>query len=606
MLEMTVEKLIESVDSEQRQYLLPTIQRGFVWEEKRIEELFDSLMRGFPISSFLFWEVPDKDKNSFKFYAFEKDYNFYDDKPREFSNFGNLMPHRAVLDGQQRITSLYIGLKGSYIPKSSKPGKKSAADLKPKMLYLNLLKTNAEDDNGDADAGLDKLYEFKFLTEDEVKKVNENAADTQHFWFKVGDILNKEIFPKSTVIEKVLKKNELLMKKIDNIELPADILIMLWDSIRKDEVIEYHSTENKSLEDVLKIFVRINNGGKPVALSDLLVSLATVKLEHHADVTNDLKAIVKEVNDIGGKDYFNVSRDFVLRTFLVLCGEDSEDKKTIKFSVENFQNGNRMKKIDDEWNKMSKAIKLAVTLVHDFGFTQKHFASNNALIPLAHYIYLKDNKNYDADKSKMIHWFISATLGGVFSSRTDEKINNFRNILNKSHESFPLRKMLGVADGTTDEDLTKKLVDLIMTANYGYIKSAWMALSILYKNPAALAPKANFDIDHMFPKSKISALKDLASQGVLDKSMETELENYYNDFCDTLPNLQILPSAENKEKSSKYFSEWVKNQSDEYRDKNFVPDVDFKLANFKNFIDAREKLIREKLFDNLNSAFQKI
>lgn len=62
---MTVEKIIRGV--EKKQFLLPTIQRGFVWEEKKIEDLFDSIMRGFLISSFLFWEVPDEDEHTFKF-----------------------------------------------------------------------------------------------------------------------------------------------------------------------------------------------------------------------------------------------------------------------------------------------------------------------------------------------------------------------------------------------------------------------------------------------------------------------------------------------------------------------------------------------------------
>ena len=102
MKELTIANLIRGV--EKRQYLLPTIQRGFVWESKKIETLFDSLLRGFPISSFLFWEVPDEDEDKFKFYDFVRDYNFYGTDPRSFAEFGKA-PHMAVLDGQQRITS---------------------------------------------------------------------------------------------------------------------------------------------------------------------------------------------------------------------------------------------------------------------------------------------------------------------------------------------------------------------------------------------------------------------------------------------------------------------------------------------------------------------
>ena len=585
---MTVEKIIRGV--EKKQFLLPTIQRGFVWESKKIEDLFDSIMRGFPISSFLFWEVPDEEEHTFKFYDFIKDYNFYGEDPRSFAEFKKA-PHMAVLDGQQRITSFYIGLKGSYIPKSNKRGRKSNKDLKLKKLYLNLLKINADDNNGDADAGLDNVYEFKFLTEDDAAK-----RDAETFWFEVGKILDSEFDNKGDIAD-FLFENELVDGK-SYLKLPYKILDGLWDCIRHNEVIKYYSTENKKLDDVLNIFVRINNGGKAVALSDLLVSLATVHLKKHSDIANELTTIVKEVNNIGGKNYFNVSRDFILRTFLV-CADNSEDKKSIKFDVDNFKDDTRMKKIDDNFDKMVDAIKKAVTLVKDFGFTQKHFASNNALIPLAHYIYL--NENYAAEKGKMIHWFISATLGGVFSSRTDEQLNEFRKKINKNHESFPLKEMLKAKD-KTDEEIAENLVDLIMEANYGYGKSAWMALAILYDDKNYTSPNAEYDIDHMFPKSNISALKNSASQGILDKSKETELESYYENFVDSLPNLQILTAAENKKKSSTYFSDWIKTQSEEYLDENFVPDVkDFRLVNFKNFIDEREKLIRKKIFDNLKT-----
>ena len=63
MKELTIANLIRGV--EKRQFLLPTIQRGFVWEAKKIETLFDSLLRGFPISSFLFWEVPETEDLKF-------------------------------------------------------------------------------------------------------------------------------------------------------------------------------------------------------------------------------------------------------------------------------------------------------------------------------------------------------------------------------------------------------------------------------------------------------------------------------------------------------------------------------------------------------------
>ena len=591
MKELTIANLIRGV--EKRQFLLPTIQRGFVWEAKKIETLFDSLLRGFPISSFLFWEVPDEDEHTFKFYDFVKDFNFYGTDPRSFAEFEKA-PHMAVLDGQQRITSFYIGLKGSYIPQVIKRGRKSADDIpKPQKLYLNLLKINADSDVGDDDAGLDNVYEFKFLSAEDAKK-----RDAETFWFEVGKILDNE-FNESADIADFLVKNNLIDSNTHlYIKLAYKILNRLWDRIKTKPVIEYHLESNKSLDEVLNIFVRINNGGKPVELSELLISLITAQLKDF-DVENELIRIVNEVNNIGGEKSFNVGKDFILKAFLVLCGDNSNDKNSIKFKIENFK-PQRMKKMRAEWQNMSESLKLAVTLVNEFGFNQNHFASNNALIPLAQYIYLKGNNPaaYAADKGKMIHWFISATLNGIFSSGTDATLIKFRNRLNDSHEHFPILEMLDAKNKSADE-IADELISALMATNYKSMKNLLMALTILYDGKIDLA---TVDVDHMFPKIKIKNLGELAQQGITD---ETKFQTDYEKFCNALPNLQLLNSSENKKKGSTYFSDWIAakpaDERAEYMEKNFVPDVDFRLVNFKNFIEARGKLIRKKIADNLKS-----
>ena len=582
MKELTVSNLIKAV--EKKQFLLPTIQRGFVWESKKIETLFDSVMRGFPISSFLFWEVPDEDEKTFRFYDFIKDYDFYCESPRSVAEFGKA-PHIAVLDGQQRITSFYIGLKGSYIPKGK-------AEV-PQKLYLNLLKVNADSDNGDDDAGLDNVYEFKILTEDDAVK-----RDNETFWFPVRKILDKEFDDRANIADFLLENNLVDSKTKSYLKLPYRILNRLWDSIKTKPVIEYHLESQKTLDEVLNIFVRINNGGKPVELSELLISLATAQLKDF-DVENELIQLVNEVNNIGGEKSFNVSKDFVLKAFLVLCEDGSKNKDSIKFTVANFK-ADKMKKIRAEWDKMSQAIKLSAKLLREFGFTQKIFTSNNALIPLAFYIYLKGNNPaaYADDKGKMIHWFISATLNGIFSASTDDKLIKFRNRLNENHENFPLKEMLDAKD-KSDTELAENLINALMNTNYKYMKNVLLALTILYDGKKDLS---TVDVDHMFPKIKIKNLGEMARQGIAD---ENKFQSDYEKFCNALPNLQLLNSAENKRKSSTYFSEWIAAKSVDEREKymaeNFVPDVDFRLINFKNFIETRGKLIREKIAENLKA-----
>ncbi|WP_120864405.1 DUF262 domain-containing protein [Helicobacter pylori] len=128
-MSMFLDKSIkEVVDELNVRYFLPDIQREYVWlknaDEKKIEQLFDSILRGYPIGSFLFWKLQRKDIAT----SNEQDNNKLNFQLYQFiTNYDERKPHNEkihieqikrddlyiVLDGQQRLTSLYIGLKGN-------------------------------------------------------------------------------------------------------------------------------------------------------------------------------------------------------------------------------------------------------------------------------------------------------------------------------------------------------------------------------------------------------------------------------------------------------------------------------------------------------------
>ena len=79
---ISVKELVEGIRD--RKYFLPSIQREFVWGTDRIAMLFDSLMKGFPIGSFLFWEVPKDKIEDFSFYEFIRDFHALDNEVFHF------------------------------------------------------------------------------------------------------------------------------------------------------------------------------------------------------------------------------------------------------------------------------------------------------------------------------------------------------------------------------------------------------------------------------------------------------------------------------------------------------------------------------------------
>src|SRR5438128_1247397 len=121
-------------------FWLPNIQRPFVWSEDQIARLFDSIMRQYPISTLLIWRT----KSEIKRRRFIDNYK-HSLKLTDYYVPSDTKVKRLVLDGQQRLQSLYIGLKGSY---------------QGRELYLDIL-------SGDVVAPEDIRYKFRFLSTEE-------------------------------------------------------------------------------------------------------------------------------------------------------------------------------------------------------------------------------------------------------------------------------------------------------------------------------------------------------------------------------------------------------------------------------------------------------
>lgn len=98
---VTVKEAIDNIHS--KKYLLPAIQRELVWETDNIELLFDSLMRDYPVGSFLFWYVDKTRIKDFQFYEFIRDYHERDSSHNPKANLSGSEDITAILDGQQRL-----------------------------------------------------------------------------------------------------------------------------------------------------------------------------------------------------------------------------------------------------------------------------------------------------------------------------------------------------------------------------------------------------------------------------------------------------------------------------------------------------------------------
>ncbi|EIE29475.1 DUF262 domain-containing protein [Helicobacter pylori] len=549
----------EVVDELNVRYFLPNIQREYVWlkkaDEKKIEQLFDSILRGYPIGSFLFWKLQkediaksdEQDNNKLNFQLYQFIGNYDARKPHnekihvEQINVDDLS---IVLDGQQRLTSLYIGLKGTRTLKKKNAKNDNPNAYEEKRLYLNL-KHQPNMDNPEDN------YEFEFHA-----KTPEN--DKKHWWFKVGDILELESVW-NYASEHGLKDNAL------------GLLEKLKGAFHDKQLISFFEEKEKNLNKVLNIFIRVNSGGVKLSYSDLLMSILTASFS--SDIREKMNELVDTLKD---KGFPNVGKDQVLKTCLLLIGKDTT------FELKNFNKKN-IKEIEENWEKITESIYNAAKLLETFGYAG-YLGSAYILSSLAYFYFLNSKMN-ESDKEQALKFVRNAQITSYFTPSTDTKLNNIANSMKdvKTFESFNHNL---AKHQTSPLKITNDAIEEMMCSSSHAL--VFPILQILYPN--LNCKTTTLHIDHIYPKSKFKK-----ENKKLDKDFY-KCENH-------LYNLQLLEGAENQAKKDKDPEVWLKeeykdNQQaiEEYKRKNYIdPTLKLEWENIKEFREKREEAIITKL-----------
>jgi uncharacterized protein with ParB-like and HNH nuclease domain len=249
----SISEIVDDIEFERA--FLPAIQRKFVWPRHKIEYLFDSLMRNFPIGSFLFWELKKEKAKEYVFYSFLKDYDARN--PYNIRKEGSFRHEQiiGVLDGQQRLSSLFLGLQGTHRERT-KYKKGLSDDVFPKSkMYLNLLSLPyLENDKREIEEDSDIDFEFRFLTEEQSKESERtiNGHKEAVYWFRAGEVLD---FPKEPDVdyeyEKLLKQNltDKQKKSIDNNKRFVKIALTRLHKRTVDSIINYFKVTKEDLDD---------------------------------------------------------------------------------------------------------------------------------------------------------------------------------------------------------------------------------------------------------------------------------------------------------------------------------------------------------------------
>lgn len=582
--ELEIKKMMEKIN--RNEVYLPAIQRKFVWDPEQIESLFDSIMRGYPIGTFLFWVVKGEEKNNYTFYKFIQEYHDRDNYLNEIAPQPELKDEIiGVLDGQQRLGSMYLSLQGSYAYKKPYGRWENDGSFPKRKFYVNLLKEGVQREAENF------AYEFKFLADNKAKRMDKN-----HLWFSVRDVFSWGEDPKiDEYYDNVLETDiPLEIKEIIKIKknLIKRTLRILHQRLVLQRLINYYEVEEQDLDEILEIFVRVNSGGTILSKSDLLFSTIVVTWER---ARAEIEALLETINSKGERFWFD--NDFVMRACLVLT--DSP----VLFKVKGFKKEN-VEKIKREWKNIKQAIESTVNLLVKFGFNGENLTSLNAVIPITYHI-MKGGSLDETPKNELRKYLIGSLVKKTYGAQGDRVLAGIRETLRKKEngnyvlkdKNFSLKKLTESVElpGTRTLEITDEDIEEMLEYRKG--PYSFMILSLLYPN--LRFGQVSFHQDHVHPAGRFTK-ENLRRHGVSEEKWEIW------QWKDQLPNLQLMEGKENERKKATPFKDWLHGKDskgnsnvpdvDKFLKDNYIPnDVSLEFKDFETFYETRKKMLKEKI-----------
>lgn len=528
-------------------FWLPNIQRPFVWSEEQICRLFDSILRQYPISTLLIWKTKARVRRR-KFID-----NFKEEHRQRFSTFkvpDDDKKKSLVLDGQQRLQSLFIALRGSYDGKE---------------LYVDIL-------SGEIAAPDDVKYKFNFL--------DPSSATFPDIRFK--DIVFSDEKPRiiaegiAAVAGRTLNEQEVGKIK-DHVDLTRETFFN-ESGIGYQELDSIDQPTLYTEDDVVEIFIRANSGGTRLGKSDLLFSLLTSSWDEADD---KMEILLDELNMQG----FAFTRDFVLKTCLTLLDQGA------RYEVEKFRKDDVRDDIESKWDEITNAVKDVADYVREKTFIRcdKALPSYLVLIPL---VYLRYHFKKAWETAKGIElYLLRSLLAGAFSGTPDQLIDSMIEKLQQI-KAFNLDEMFGVIRSAGRSlELTE---DRFWTMGYGS-DNIHLLFNLWYRDFNYVPAFAGNlpQIDHIFPQSTLKKVKTLNPN-----TGRVDLMRYREADRNQLANCMLLTAEENGAggKGDSPPDRWFADKDQEYLKKHLIPPEPalWRIERFEDFIAERKRMIKQQ------------
>lgn len=537
-------------------YVMPAFQRQYVWSMEQIENLWDSILLDYPISTFLFWHIDDSNVTwDTYFCTFLQEATFNSRKQANDVNYSLTSVNvkntdTAILDGQQRLTSLFLSLYGNSFIRPSHARKSNGCKIVTKLL-IELDKNKLDIDEDEYNS---KKFGIKFTD-----KVG-NITLTQ---FDIKNIFDEK-FQNDETREQAIE-DAISNVPPDSKDYAKNILNKLYNKIFVEPIIRYVEINDMKQDDALEMFIRFNSGGKALRKQEITMSI----LEAY------WPSAKVEFGKILIDDYKNFSTDFIIRSALMLYGD-------VKKTVINKQVADDLK---NNWIEFKMALHNMKDLFDKMNIDLTRFANRyTELIPIVYYIYY--NPDYEKDMLAIRTYIIRAVFFTYFrSGGTPGKLHQLKNYINDYNMEFSIEMLdqiskFRVTDGKIEDILNLEKGSNDVTEVLYYLGLDWINKNFKYEQ------------DHLHPENRFNSSKPF--------NVSSEDWKRWRSMRNRLPNLHLLEGRTNASKSDMRLIDYCNDMNDAQKQAFYkeamIPDgVSLEFEDFEKFYEARKQLLKEKI-----------
>lgn len=536
-------------------FVMPAFQRQYVWGMEQIEKLWDSILLDYPIATFLFWHVDDDNVSWDTYFCnFLSEITFDSRKQAdsvnyELSNIDVRNTDTAILDGQQRLTSLYLSLFGCAYIRQKHARKKVAGGTVTKLLIeLNKNKLSVDEEEYNS-----KKFDVKFT-----EKIGKSSP-TQ---FEVKRILDSKFQNDST-------RTQAIEEAISNVlaeskEYARGILNKLYNKIFVEKMIRYTEIREMKQDDALEMFVRFNSGGKALKKHEITMSI----LEAYWPNSKS------EFGKLLDGEYSGFGTDFIVRAALMLYGD------VVKSNI----NKQIAEDLKNNWQDFKRALNNLEKVLKEMKIEVSRFANSwNVLLPIIYFIYY--NPEYRNNLDGIRAYLIRAVLFTYFQSGTTSKLQQMKSNINDNDYEITIDMLeqmndLRVTEGKIEDIINSEKGSRVAGEALYFLGVDWLNKNFLYEQ------------DHLHPYDRFDSTKPI--------SVPMEDWMRWRSNRNRLPNLQLLEGRMNGSKNSMrlvdYYNDMNEEQKAIFCQQALIPEgVSLELDNFGEFYDKRKALLADKI-----------